>query len=182
MSIQPATMAVTGDAFRRAMGSFASGVTIVTALDTEGHLQGLTASAFSSLSLDPPLVLVCIGLSARCYGAIGATRRFGVHIVQSDQADLAKGFARTGVDREGLCAWRRTAHGVPLLDKFHMAIECELRDIHRGGDHAIMVGRVLSIHTGSKDSAPLLYYGGQMFPMLPPQHPGSLPARSLTLS
>ncbi len=152
------------EAFKGAMSSFPSGVTVVTALDSDETLCGLTANAFSSVSIDPPLILVCLNYSARCYRAIRQTRRFGVHILTSDQERIAQGFARRGGDRSAICPWTTTKHDVPVLEHFHTAVECEVYEDYPGGDHSILVGRVLEIHRREKQS-PLVYYGGSLFPL-----------------
>lgn len=158
--------AIDGEVFRRAMGSFATGVTVITALDSEDKLCGLTANAFSSVSLEPPLILACINYSARCYKAIQDSGRFAVHILKSDQERLAKGFACRGGDRSQICRWERSELGIPVLQDFHTAIECAVFNIHPAGDHAILVGRVLDIHKRD-EGTPLLYYGGRLFPLEP---------------
>lgn len=152
-------------AFRHALSHFATGVTAITALDDRGELCGLTANAFSSVSLNPPLVLACISHGARCYEAIRASGRFSVHILRSDQDDVARGFARKGADRSTVCGWRVNDRGFALLETFHTALECSLHEAHPGGDHAILVGRVEAVHAGTEQSDPLLYYQGRMFPL-----------------
>ena len=155
---------IEADRFRRAMGRFPTGVTIVTAFDAAGELCGLTANAFSSVSLDPPLILVCVNRTTRCYRAIRESGRFAVHFLRSDQQDLALGFARKGADRSGLCRWTDSHNGVPRLEHFDTVIDCDLRDAHGAGDHAICVGRVLDIESGGEASEPLLFHEGQLIP------------------
>ncbi|MGF7160949.1 flavin reductase (DIM6/NTAB) family NADH-FMN oxidoreductase RutF [Rhodoligotrophos appendicifer] len=147
---------------RHALGHFATGVTVITAIDPDGNLCGLTANAFSAVSLEPPLILACIDRSVRCYEAILATRLFTVHILHSDQAEVALSFARKGGDRSKICEWNLTDHGRPLMSSFHAALECSLHEAHHGGDHAIVIGRVARIHIDSDSREPLLYYRGQM--------------------
>lgn len=148
--------------FRAALGRFASGVTVITALDEARHLCGLTASAFTSVSLDPPLVLACVGRAASCHRSLMAAGQFSVHILHEGQADVAKGFARSGADRSAVCAWSITDLGLPLLDDFHAALECSLHDAHPGGDHTILVGRVQRIHLADADAGPLVSYDGAL--------------------
>lgn len=148
--------------FRAALRRFPSGVTVITALDEARHLCGLTASAFTSLSLDPPLVLACIGRAARCHRSLLAAGHFSVHILHDGQAEVAKGFARSGADRSAVCDWTVTDLGVPLLDDYHAALECSLHDAHPGGDHTILVGRVQRIHLAEADAGPLVCYDGAL--------------------
>jgi 3-hydroxy-9,10-secoandrosta-1,3,5(10)-triene-9,17-dione monooxygenase reductase component len=153
----------TNDEMRRTLGRFATGVTVITALDACGTLCGLTA--FSAVSLEPPLVLACVDRTVRCYKAINASGVFTVHILHADQSDVATGFARKGGDRSQICDWSMTKDGRPLLSQFHAALECRLHEAHPGGDHAIVVGRVERIHEQAVDTKPLLYYRGQIFPL-----------------
>jgi flavin reductase (DIM6/NTAB) family NADH-FMN oxidoreductase RutF len=150
-------------ALKRALGSFVTGVTVVTVLDGGRQLQGLTANAFSSLSLDPPLVLVCIGYATRTYAAAVEGGGFAVHILGDDQADIARAFADRGLARGGICPWRINARGFPMLDRYHAALECRLHARFPGGDHAILIGRVEAVHAERLAPAPLVYYGKQMF-------------------
>src|ERR1700682_4058255 len=103
---------------RQALGHFATGVTVITALDACGALGGLTANAFSAVSLEPPLVLACVDRTVRCYEAINASGVFTVHILHADQSDVAKGFALRGGDRSQICDWSVTKDGRPLLSQF----------------------------------------------------------------
>lgn len=152
----------TEQALRHALGHFATGVTVVTALDEGGALTGLTVNAFSSVSLDPPLVLACLDQSVRCYRAISATRGFTVHILDAAQKHVAAGFARKGGDRNGICDWSVTEANRPLLSSFHAAFECSLHEAFPGGDHMIVIGHVERVHLPPEATAPLLYYRGRM--------------------
>ena len=149
-------------ALKRALGSFVTGVTVVTALDRAKQLQGLTANAFTSLSLDPPLILVCIGYATRTYAAAAENRRFAVHILGDGQADIALAFSNQGVARAGISPWRVNARGFAMLDRFHAALECRLHAEFPGGDHAILIGRVEAIHAEQAAPAPLVYYRKRM--------------------
>ena len=143
--------------FKRAMSHFASGVTVVTT-EHEGTRYGMTVASFASLSLHPPLVLVCVEKSVKSHEAIAASRKFGVSILAIDQADISNRFASRVDDKfEGIETSRGASTGVPLLAGALTAIECELREQLPGGDHTIFVGEVVSITTG--EGAPLVYYG-----------------------
>lgn len=155
-------MAVDAAAFRQALGSFPTGVTVVTMLDQNGALQGLTASAFSAVSLDPPLVLVCVGYNSRSYHVLVAARRYAIHILREDQVGIARAFARPGMARGDVVPWSLNARGLPVLDDYLTLLECRLAEEHRGGDHAILVGEVESISAPDEDARPLLYYRGRL--------------------
>lgn len=145
--------------FRKAMGSFAAGVTVVTVCH-EGRLAGTTVSAFSSVSMDPPLVLVCLKRDSRTLAALSRVGSFCVNILASDQGDLAHRFARSGADdRFALTAVEAGACGAPLLSGAVAAVECELHAAHDGGDHEILVGRVLRVVV-DEAKAPLVYVRG----------------------
>lgn len=147
---------------REAMTQFATGVTVLTAGGEDCH--GMTANAFSSVSLDPPLVLVCVTRTARMHTAITSARRFAVSMLGSDQVELARYFA----DRRRAGGWAQFDAvdwaagpwtGAPLLTGALAWLECELAETYDGGDHSIFVGRVLNATRGSGSGA-LVFYDG----------------------
>lgn len=145
--------------FRKAMGSFAAGVTVVTTCH-EGRLVGTTVSAFSSVSMEPPLVMVCLKRESRTLAALSQARAFCVNILASDQGDLAHRFARSGADdRFALTAVEAGVCGAPLLAGAVAAVECALHAVHDGGDHEILVGRVLRVVV-DEAKVPLVYVRG----------------------
>ncbi len=131
--------------FRNAMASFASGVTLVTTRDAEGRPHGFTASSFASLSLHPPMVLVCMGKRATAYEIFTQAPIFAVSILKADQAHLAKLFSTRGADRFGDPAIVDSARGLPVAQGALAQLDCALEILHPGGDHAILIGRPLSI-------------------------------------
>ena len=141
--------------FRQAMGHFASGVTVVTTAST-GELYGMTVSSFSSLSLNPPLVLICIDKSVPSHDMIRDSGRFVVNILAERQEHLSRRFATTANDKFKGVAWHSGQLGLPVLDNTLAAIECRLRDALDGGDHTIFVGEVVDAEV--REGAPLLYY------------------------
>ena len=145
--------------FRHALGRFPSGVTIVTVRDASGRDLGMTVSAFASLSLDPPLVLVCIGDDATIAGAVGAAGHFAVSVLAEDQEALARRFADSDADRFAGTAVARGTTGIALLDGAVAHLECAIVARHRGGDHTIVVGEVLAATT-VEDGWPLVYQRG----------------------
>jgi flavin reductase (DIM6/NTAB) family NADH-FMN oxidoreductase RutF len=146
--------------FRHTLGHFASGVTIVTTRDPNGRPVGLTASAFTSVSLDPPLVLVCVDLKARCYAAFDACRHFAINILEARQEDLSRHFASSTVDDKFDEVEPGTGQlGLPLIERALAHLECEKVSTFPGGDHTIFVGRVEAARVGAGD--PLVHYRGR---------------------
>ncbi len=141
--------------FKMAMSHFASGVTIVTT-EHEGKSYGLTVASFASLSLHPPLVIVCIEKAVKSYNAINASGKFGVSILSSEQSDLSNRFASKLDDKFAGAATTRGELGIPLIDGALCTIECRLRDQLPGGDHTIFVGEVVGVH--AREGAPLVYF------------------------
>jgi flavin reductase (DIM6/NTAB) family NADH-FMN oxidoreductase RutF len=141
--------------FRLALSHFASGVTVVTTAH-EGQRYGMTVASFASLSLHPPLVLVCIERSVKTHDAIAAAGKYGVSILSSAQADISAKFASRRDDKFDGVALIEGALDVPLIKGALTAIECRLYDRLPGGDHTIFIGEVMNIHTTEGD--PLLYF------------------------
>ena len=148
-------MPIDDASFKLAMSHFASGVTVVTT-EHEGKDYGLTVASFASLSLHPPLVLVCIDKGVQSHDAIAGARKFGVSILAQTQADVSGRFASKIEDKFADVAIRRGELGVPLIEGAICTIECRLHDQLPGGDHSIFVGEVVDMRTA--EGAPLLYY------------------------
>jgi len=129
-------------ALRRAFGTFLTGVTIVTTHDAAGMPCGMTANSFTSVSLDPPLVLVCIGRGSSNIAAFEAADRFAVHILSHDQGEVATLFALRGADRFAGITHRAMATGAPVLDECLSWFDCSLYQRIEAGDHLILIGRV----------------------------------------
>jgi flavin reductase (DIM6/NTAB) family NADH-FMN oxidoreductase RutF len=145
--------------FREAMSRFASGVTVVTARRGEERV-GLTASSFASVSLDPPLVLVCVARSLQAHTIIEESRAFGVNILGVHQLEAALRFAGLKpetTDRFGGLDWTSGVTGSPLLGDSIASLDCRLHATHPGGDHTIFVGEVAHALI-SRTEAPLLYH------------------------
>jgi flavin reductase (DIM6/NTAB) family NADH-FMN oxidoreductase RutF len=141
--------------FKLAMSHFASGVTVVTT-EHEGTRYGMTVAAFSSLSLHPPLVLICVETSVKSHDPIVASGKFGVSILRSDQADVSNRFASRVDDKFEGMAIREGELGIPLVENAITTLECRLTEHLPGGDHSIFVGEVVAMTTG--EGAPLVYY------------------------
>ncbi|MBZ9672325.1 flavin reductase family protein [Mesorhizobium sp. B2-1-8] len=142
---------------RNAFGRFATGVTVVTTGGADGPVA-ITANSFSSVSLDPPLVLWSIGRHSRRFDAFANAAHYAIHVLAQDQTDLCWRFSKSGSDFAGLdLTWN--AHGVPLLPKALARFECCVADRFPAGDHMILLGRVLELET--QDGSPLLFAGGK---------------------
>jgi flavin reductase (DIM6/NTAB) family NADH-FMN oxidoreductase RutF len=150
---------VTSEEFRRACGGFATGVTIASVLDGNGAPHGLTVNSFTSVSLDPPLILICLGHAVTCIDAFRESRHFGINVLTETQRELSDRFARKGEDRFDGLEWYRGSSGVPLLPGALTAMECRVHQRIASGDHDIFVGELISLHSGQGD--PLIYFSGQ---------------------
>lgn len=148
----------TARAFREALGRFATGVTVIT-IDGPAGPMGFTANSFSSLSIDPALVLWSVAKSAQRYPYFSEARHFVIHVLGADQAALIARFHRTGTGFEGL-DHVLNANGVPLVAGALARFECERHAAHDGGDHLIIVGRVLRV--ACQEGAPLVFSRGQI--------------------
>jgi 3-hydroxy-9,10-secoandrosta-1,3,5(10)-triene-9,17-dione monooxygenase reductase component len=144
--------------FRNALGSFATGVTIITALGKEGQKIGMTANSFNSVSLTPPLILWSISKSANCFDDFLAADAFAVHILTADQQDLSNQFATKGKDRFADILCTKGLSGIPILPHYSTCFECKASQQFDGGDHIIMTGEVLKFTDNQLD--PLLFYRG----------------------
>ncbi len=145
--------------FRRALASFASGVTVVAVCDADGVDHGMTVSAFCSVSLMPPLVLVCIDHAATCAPRIAAASHLGISVLGAAQSALSNRFADPGADRFDGVPVVRGATGAPLLAGAIAHLECRISSRHDGGDHAIIVAEVVS--ATASDGPPLIYHRGR---------------------
>ena len=148
---------------RQVMSQFATGVTVLTAGGDDAH--GMTANAFSSVSLEPPLVLCCVAKAARMHTSIVSADSFAVNILSAEQQDLSKYFADwrrpDGMAQFDAVGWSAGAKtGAPLLDGTLAWLECELAQVLDGGDHSIFLGRVVATSRGSGEDA-LVFYGGK---------------------
>ncbi len=145
---------------RNALGTFATGVTVVTSLGDEGEPVGLTANSFTSVSLDPPLLLVCPARSASTTAALEKCEHFAVNVLRSDQEYISTLFATKGTDRFSEIAFDTCDHGVPILHDALANFECRTHAVHEGGDHLILVGEITRVRF-TQEHEPLLYYRGR---------------------
>jgi flavin reductase (DIM6/NTAB) family NADH-FMN oxidoreductase RutF len=157
---------IDGEAFKAAMGSFAAGVTVITTIDAAGKPFGLTATAFSSVSKDPPLCLVCVSLDAEARPVIHATGSFAVNFLASDQVALSAQLARHGVAKFDGVPWDAgPATGSPLLRGVLAAVECTVHTHLRAGDHDVFLGKIVSSAPASGE--PLVYFRGRYARIVP---------------
>jgi len=161
------------DDFRRVLSHWASGVTVVTARDAQGRPVGLTASAFSSVSLSPPLILVCVAHSAQSFPLLQASPGFAVNILASGQEAISNRFASSkGTPSEKFdgIAHKPGSLGFPVLEGALAHLECSTMHAYPGGDHTIFVGQVEAIEThGDAGWEPLLFYRGRYGRLQPPE-------------
>ena len=152
-------MTIDPDSFRSVLGRFASGITVVTTRDAEQRDVGMTVSAFCSVSLDPPLVQVCVDHAASLYAALVVSTRYGVSILAAEQEALSRRFATAESTRrfDGI-GYKRGESGVLLLDDALAHLECRIVASHDTGDHTMFVGEVES--ATARNARPLLYYRG----------------------
>ncbi|NHI16246.1 flavin reductase family protein [Microbacterium excoecariae] len=146
-------------AFRDAMGAYASGVTVVTGHDGDEPI-GFTCQSFSSVSLDPMLVSICVMKSSTTYPRIRETGRFAVNVLTDRQAETSTRFARRGTDKWAGTTWQASGAGNPLLEAALMSACCTIWQELDAGDHWIVLGEVRELVTGGEAADPLLFYRG----------------------
>jgi flavin reductase (DIM6/NTAB) family NADH-FMN oxidoreductase RutF len=149
--------------FRKAMGGFATGVTIIT-LDLDGEVHGMTANAFASVSIDPLLVLVCVDHSTRTHAHMHAKKRFGINVLCEDQRAISEYYARPArthehAEAEAGARFERTSHGTPMLEGALAYLECRLHSSEEAGDHTIFIAEVEDVVVREGD--PLLFFRGK---------------------
>jgi flavin reductase ActVB len=145
--------------FRDALSAFPSGVTIVSTTDEEGRHWGFTASSFSSVSMDPPLVLVCIANTADSHPAFMKARRYAINILAQEQKDIAMHFARKNVDKFGPHEFHYGTQDEPhppVLPGSMASLVCTAHDVYPAGDHTVLIGRIEAVELA--EAEPLIYY------------------------
>ncbi|HZC25185.1 MAG TPA: flavin reductase family protein [Candidatus Binatia bacterium] len=149
--------------FRKAMGCFATGVTIIT-LDLDDEIHGMTANAFASVSLDPMLVLVCVDHSTRTHAHLHAKKRFGINVLCENQRAISEYYARPqrtheNAEAEAGARFDRTEHGTPMLHGSLAYLECRLHSAQEAGDHTIFIAEVEDVVV--REGEPLLFFRGK---------------------
>jgi flavin reductase (DIM6/NTAB) family NADH-FMN oxidoreductase RutF len=155
-------MSLTPSDFRKAMGCFATGVTVIT-VDQNGEVHGMTANAFCSVSLDPVLVLVCVDQRARTHAHLHTRKRFGVNVLRSDQQAISEYYARSTETHQHAgdagASFERTAQGTPVLHGALAYLECRLHSTQQAGDHTIFIAAVEDVVV--REGEPLLFFRGR---------------------
>jgi|SRR5580692_2016078 flavin reductase (DIM6/NTAB) family NADH-FMN oxidoreductase RutF len=151
---------ISNDAFREILSRFASGVTVV-AVNGRGGPVGFTATGFTSVSLEPPLILVCIDKDASVYDAVVEAACFGISVLDAEQASIARRFAQSDIDRfEGVAFRVAKETQVPLIEGALAHLECRRQSLQDVGDHSVIVGAVVGGFAGS--GRPLVHYGRRL--------------------
>ena len=145
--------------FKQAMSRFPSGVVIVTSTNTDGKKYGFTASAFTSVSLEPPLILVCLANSADCYQSFLTNDKFAVNVISPKQHDLAFKFATKGTEKFDGNDFIAGESGLPIIPECIFSLECDVMHRYPGGDHQILVGEVQYANINEGD--PSIWYEGK---------------------
>ena len=156
---------------RRVLGGFLTGVTVVTTFDANGLPRGLTANSFTSISLEPPLILVCIGDHAASYASFKSGGRFAVNVLSSAQQETSTLFASRRTDKFDVVDWRTGANGAPLIEDALVSLECDVHDRRFYADHMVLIGRVQGFRT--LDGAPLGFFRGRYVALDAPEAPAT---------
>ena len=162
-TVAKTSMSLNSSEFRKAMGSFATGVTIIT-VDLDGEVHGMTANAFASVSLDPLLVLVCVDHNTRTHAHLHAKKRFGINVLREDQRAISEYYARPDrthehAETEAGARFDRTGHGNPMLHGALAYLECRLHSAQEAGDHTVFIAEVEDVVVRAGE--PLLFFRGK---------------------
>jgi flavin reductase (DIM6/NTAB) family NADH-FMN oxidoreductase RutF len=152
-------MVVAKDTFRQSMSRFATGVTVVTTLDGQGKIHGMTANSFTSVCLDPPLILVCVDFRTNTHSYIESTKAMGVNVLSEKQLDIGRYFARKPIDRIGPEPYKYTLgqSKLPIIEGALAFFGCRVVDTHVHGDHSVYISQVEEVVLGSAEK-PLLFF------------------------
>ena len=155
---------VNKDEFRTAMGDFATGVTVITTTDDQDQPHSMTANSFTSVCLDPPVVLVCVAHGTNTFGYLERTGRFGVNILRQEQQELGAYFAKRPEDRQGDMEYSYSTGeaGVPILNDSMVFFSCEVMGSHIYGDHTVYLGLVKEVRR-SDSGDPLMFFRSRWY-------------------
>ncbi|MFQ6399045.1 3-hydroxy-9,10-secoandrosta-1,3,5(10)-triene-9,17-dione monooxygenase reductase subunit [Nocardia sp. KC 131] len=153
--------AIDGRQFRNVLGQFATGITVITTFDGDSAPMGFACQSFAALSLEPPLVLFCPTKTSRSWAAIEQSGRFCVNVLAEEQQQLCARFGSREPDKFAEIGWRTSELELPLLDDALATIQCTVDSVVDGGDHYIVIGRVLALSESTTSGRPLLFYRGQ---------------------
>ena len=160
-------MAIDSQQLRQVLGHFATGVTVITTKDGSGKPYGLTANAFTSLSLNPPLVVICIDKTVQCYSCFEESKLFAVNFLSEEQEEVSRRFATKGIEKFAGLGWHAGEHGLALLEGAIGHIECRVVRGYDGGDHTIYLGEILT--AAATGERPLIFFKGK-YRRLPEQN------------
>ncbi|MES0100512.1 flavin reductase family protein [Mesorhizobium sp. M0019] len=166
-------------ALRRAFGTFVTGVTVITTRDSDGNPRGMTANSFTSVSLDPPLLLVCVGKAAASFPAFNETRSFAVNFLHEGQVDVSSMFASKAADKFQAVNYDRAHTGAPVLTDSLTWFDCTVHNRIEAGDHIILIGRVQAF--GTSPSAPLGFCRGRYASVKDPLPAGWLASQDMII-
>jgi flavin reductase (DIM6/NTAB) family NADH-FMN oxidoreductase RutF len=152
---EPAELPTSGE-FKQACGRFATGITIASVIDAQGTPHGLTVNSFTSVSLDPPLISICLGHAVSLIEIFRAASYFGINVLEESQRALSERFARRGQDRFEGIEWQTGANGVPLIAGVLAAMECRVVERIQAGDHDIFVAQMVTARVA--EGKPLVYF------------------------
>lgn len=152
-------MNIDGRELRNALGRFATGVCVITTVDAQGRAVGMTANSFSSVSLDPPLVLWSLQSGSDIYDTFAHPRRYAINVLSSEQMELSNQYAKKGDHVLDPAHYSPGRHGAPIIRNCLVSFECELDTTHEGGDHLIIIGRVKDV-SSRPTGKPLLFHSG----------------------
>jgi flavin reductase (DIM6/NTAB) family NADH-FMN oxidoreductase RutF len=172
MSSQPAealSQQIDRKAFIRACAQFATGITVASVIAPDGTPQGMTVNSFTSVSLEPPLVLFCIDLRSRLLDPFTQSKYFSINILDDSQEALSRRFAQSLEERFEGVSWQPGASGAPILDGVLASFECERAKTVEAGDHVILIGRVVQM--AMRPGAPLVYFGSGYRQLEPQANP-----------
>ena len=148
--------------WRNTMGQFATGVTVITTLDQEGKPLGMTANAFTSLSLDPPMVLICIDNKSTTLTELTSSKKYCVNILSASQETISRQFAKKGgPEKFDRVEYFRGEIDLPVIQGCLTSVECEISAVVDGGDHKILLGQGVKIHQSETETEPLIFYKGK---------------------
>ncbi len=152
-------MEIDGRELRNALGQFTTGVCLITAVTDDGDALALTVNSFSSVSLDPPLVLWNLQNNSEVFSVFAGAKQFAINVLAGNQQELSSRYARRGDHRLDPGQFTIGEHGAPLVNDALASFECSLEATHPGGDHVIIVGRVAAVHQRS-EGEPLVFFSG----------------------
>jgi flavin reductase (DIM6/NTAB) family NADH-FMN oxidoreductase RutF len=147
--------------FRDCCGKFLTGVTVVTTTDAEGNYVGITANSFTSVSLEPPMVLVCVDNRINSFEAFANAKSYAVHILGDDQESISGLFATKGADKFAQVETEVGINDIPLLKEYSVRMECDVVNQVQAGDHIILIGEVKKLDKSNEDRNPLGFYSGK---------------------